>query len=133
MRLGPRYFVDTSVWIPYLGGTESEYGDAVDQLIEENRIFINGIVIVELLKGSRSSEEFDRLASALSGLIFIGGNGESFLAAGRNGHALKKKGLSVPLSDLIIATDCIESGLILIERDAHFGTIAEHLPLNLHT
>jgi len=42
---------------------------------------------------------------------------------------LKRKGVSVPLSDLIIATDCIESGLVLIERDDHFAAIAAHLPL----
>jgi len=38
-------------------------------------------------------------------------------------------GISVPLSDVIIAADCIDHGLVLIESDRHFATIAAHLPL----
>jgi hypothetical protein len=37
--------------------------------------------------------------------------------------------LSVPLSDIIIATDCIDLGLVLIDSDRHYGAIAAHLPL----
>jgi len=45
---------------------------------------------------------------------------------------LKIKGVSVPLSDLIIATDCIDGGLVLIEQDDHFAAIAARLPLLLY-
>jgi len=30
---------------------------------------------------------------------------------------------------VIIAADCIDHGLVLIESDRHFATIAAHLPL----
>jgi hypothetical protein len=33
------------------------------------------------------------------------------------------------LSDVIIAADCIDRALVLIESDRHFVTIAAHLPL----
>lgn len=129
MKRGGEYFVDSSVWVAYLRGAETEYADLIDELLDEDRISINGIVMNELFKGSRTSEELDRLSSALSGLKFVGGGSESAQTAGRNGFALKRKGVSVPLSDLIIATDCIDHGLILIEKDAHFAAIAAHLPL----
>jgi predicted nucleic acid-binding protein len=45
---------------------------------------------------------------------------------------LKKKGISVPLSDIIIATDCIDHSLVLIEADRHYAAIAAHLPLKRH-
>jgi predicted nucleic acid-binding protein len=129
MKRGGEYFVDSSVWIPYFRGGDTELNDLIDELLDEDRISINGIVMIELLKGSRIPEELDRLSSALSGLKFVGGGGESAQAAGRNGFALKRKGVSVPLSDLIVATDCIDRGLVLIERDAHFAAIAAILPL----
>lgn len=125
----PEHFVDTSVWIPYFREKGSLSGDRLDELIEDNRVHINGIVLVELLTGTRSEAEFNRLASALAGLKFVPCDAESFLSAGRNGRALKRKGISVPLSDVIIATDCIDHGLVLIENDRHFEAIGAHLPL----
>jgi predicted nucleic acid-binding protein len=129
MKREGEYFIDSSVWVSYLRGAENEYVDLIDELLDEDRIFINSLVMTELLKGSRSLEELDQLSSALSGLKFVGGGAATSRAAGRNGFALKQKGISVPLSDLIIATDCIDHGLTLIERDAHFEAIAAHLPL----
>jgi hypothetical protein len=128
----PEYFVDTSVWIPYFRETGSEFGDLIDALIDENRVHINGVVLAELLMGARSPAELDRLSSALAGLKFVPGDRASFQSAGRNGFTLKRKGISVPLSDVIIAADCIEHRLVLIESDRHFVTIAAHLPLKRH-
>jgi predicted nucleic acid-binding protein len=34
--------------------------------------------------------------------------------------------------DLVIATDCLSNGLVLIEEDRHFAAIAAHLPLDLY-
>jgi len=126
------YFVDTSVWISYFRETGSVYGDLIDALIDENRVHINGVVLAELLTGAKGSAEFDGLASALAGLKFIPGDRAAFQSAGRNGFLLKRKGISVPLSDVIIASDCIDRVLVLIESDRHFVTIAAHLPLKRH-
>ena len=128
----PGYLIDTSVWIPYFRESGSEWGDLIDELVDEGRVHINLIVLAELLTGARSPAELDQLAAALAGLIFVPGDQASAEAAGRNGAALRKKGVSVPLSDIVIATDCIEHGLVLIEADRHYGTIAAHLPLERH-
>ena len=128
----PEYFVDTSVWISYFREGGSELGDFIDELIGDNRVYINGIVLAELLTGARSPAEFDRLTVALAGLKLVASDRDSFQSAGRNGFALKKKGVSVPLSDIIIATDCIDHGLVLIEADRHYAAIAAHLPLKRH-
>jgi len=129
----PEYFVDTSVWIPYFREGGSERGDLIDELIDDNRVHINGIVLAELMTGARGPAELDSLTSALAGLKFVADGRESFESAGRNGFALKKKGISVPLSDIIIATACIDHGLILIEEDKHYAAIAAHLPLKRQT
>jgi len=128
----PEYLIDTSVWIPYFREGGSEYGDFIDELIDDDRAHINGLVQAEILTGARNPAELDRLASALSGLKLVPCGRESFKSAGRNGFALKKKGVSVPLSDIIIATDCIDHGLVLIEADRHYAAIGAHLPLKRH-
>lgn len=132
MKLGTGYFVDTSIWISYFRADDPDIGDFIDLLIDENRVSINGIVMTELLVGAKDTAEFDLLSSALSGLKFIASDRVSFQAAAKNGFALKRKGVSVPLSDLLIATDCVVHDLVLIERDSHFAAIAAHLPLRLH-
>ena len=126
------YFVDTSIWIPYFRDGGGEYGDLVDTLIDENRVHINGVVLAELLTGARNAAEIEELCSALAGLKFVPSDRASFASAGRNGFALKKKGISAPLSDLIIATECLDHGLVLIEADRHFAAIAAHFPLKRH-
>ena len=128
----PEYFVDTSVWIPYFRDGGGEQGDLIDALLDENRVHINGIAVTELLTGARSAVEVDNLSSALAGLKLVPSDRASFESAGRNGFALKRKGISVPLSDIIIATDCIDHGLVLIEADRHFAAISDHLPLRRH-
>jgi predicted nucleic acid-binding protein len=128
----PEYFIDSSVWIPYFREGKSAYGELIDELVEDNRVYINGVVIAELLIGARSPAEIDRLSSALAGLKLIPSSRASFESAGRNGYELRKKGVSVPLTDVIIATDCIEHGLVLIESDKHYAVIAAHLPLKRH-
>ena len=128
----PEYFVDTSVWISYFREGGSEQGDFIDELIDDGRVHINGVVLAELLTGARTPDELDRLTSALAGLKLVPSDRASSEAAGRNGFALKKKGVSVPLSDIIIATDCIDHGLVLIESDGHFAVIAAYLPLKRH-
>jgi predicted nucleic acid-binding protein len=129
----PDYFIDSSVWIPYFRESGSAFGELLDELIEDNRVHINGIVIAELLVGARSPAEIDRLSSALAGLKLVPSGRASFEAAGRNGYALRKKGVSVPLADIIIATDCIDQGLVLMEADKHYAVIAAHLPLRRHS
>lgn len=123
------YLIDTSIWISYFREDGSRICDRIDELIDHNRVHINGIVLVELLTGARNEAEFDRLASALAGLKFVPSDPAAFKSAGRNGCELKRKGISVPLSDMIIATDCIDHGLILIEDDKHFDAISAHLAL----
>jgi len=125
----PEYFVDTSVWISYFRDGDANDGDLIDAIVDENRVHINGIVLVELLTGARNPAEFDRLALALAGLKLVPSDRTSFQSAGRNGYLLKKKGISVPLSDMIIATDCMDHDLVLIESDKHFAKISDHLPL----
>ena len=125
------YFIDSSVWIDYFRHADSAKGDLIDSLIRDDRVVLNGIVLTELLTGARGSQEFDHLSAALGGLRLLEMPREFFETAGRHGRLLKSAGVTIPLSDLLIATHCLEHRLVLIENDRHFAAIAEHLPLRL--
>jgi predicted nucleic acid-binding protein len=131
--MSDEFFVDTSVWIDYFRDPDSARGDLIDALIRDDRVVLNGIVLTELLTGARSSKEFDHLSAALGGLRLLEMSREFHETAGRYGRLLKSAGVTIPLSDLLIATHCLEHRLVLVEHDRHFAAIAEHLPLRLST
>jgi len=126
------YFIDTSVWIRFFRDEKTALTDTVEDLIRLNRVFTNGVVILELLVGARTEKERDNLALFWDGLNFLEMSRELFFEAGCHGFSLKRKGISVPFNDLIIAAHCLQEGLVLIDDDKHFGVIAEHLPLKRH-
>jgi hypothetical protein len=126
------YFVDTSVWIEYFRGTLSARTDLVEDLIKENRVFVNGIIVAELMIGARTEKEKEFLSFYMDGLHVLELKRSAFIGAGDNGFFLKTKGISVPFSDLLIATQCMENNLMLMDNDRHFGAIARQLPLKRH-
>jgi hypothetical protein len=130
--LSAGYFVDTSVWIDYFRRNDFPGRDFLIGLIEEDGVYIDGTVITELLSGARTEADAALLASCLRGFRFMAADEEFFIRAGARCRLLRSKGVSVPLSDLLIASHCLDGGLILLARDRHFEAMAEHLPLRLH-
>jgi predicted nucleic acid-binding protein len=126
------YFVDTSIWIDYFRNPACATRDFIKALVEEDRVYINGIVIAEMLTGAKTPKELDLMYSAFRGLRFLEMGSSIFYKSGQHGFTLKRLGITVPLSDLIIATHCLEHEIVLIASDRHFDVIAEHLPLKQH-
>lgn len=126
------YFIDSSVWIEYFKDKKYYYGDLIDSWIQEDKIYTNGIVIAELLTGSKNYQELNRLQVALGGLNYIDLDSELFLKIGYNGSIINQKGIRIPLSDLIIATACAQNNLILLENDRHFEIIKDILKIKLY-
>lgn len=127
--MSDRYFIDTSVWIDYFRDPRFGLGDVIDALIQDDRVAVNGIVLTELLTGAKGTREFGLLSATLGGLLFLDMPRAFFERAGRHGRLLKSSGISLPMSDLLIATHCLEHDLVLIEKDRHFEAIAKHVPL----
>jgi predicted nucleic acid-binding protein len=126
------YFIDTSVWIRFFRAEKTALSDFLERLLRLNRVFTDGVVLAELLVGARTEKERDQLAFFWDGLNFLEMSRVLFVEAGCHGFSLKRKGISVPFNDLIIATHCLHEDLVLIDDDKHFSVIAEHLPLKRH-
>ena len=67
----------------------------------------------------------------LRGFHIMAADEEFFFRAGARSRLLRSKGVSVPLSDLLIASHCLDGNLTLLARDRHFEAMAVHLPLRL--
>lgn len=114
--------VDTPVLIDFLKGEDRVF-NAVTRLLEKKRIAITGVIIAELLQGIKSAKEEDTIADLLTGIKIIEADTMLWIKAGRLSASLRRKGVSLPLTDIVIAALAIEHNLSLFTLDKHFEQI----------
>lgn len=114
---------DTSIWIEYFNHRQSESGEAVEDLLREGRVIITGIVVTELLQGARLKNEFDAILESILALPFLDATLNTWVEAGRISYSLRKRGVTVPTTDVIIASLAIERQCLLFSLDSHFDRI----------
>ena len=49
------------------------------------------------------------------------------------GFQLRRQGVSVPFTDLLIAAVAVKGALVLLHRDRHFDRIAAQLPVQVES
>ena len=124
--------IDSSVWINYFRDKNYEFTHFMKELMEKDQVYINGIICIELLKGAKSEKNYRSLKNMLNGLHFLEIDKGLFDNISEAAFKLRKNGVTVPLTDLIIAIQCVENGIILLEEDRHFEIICNHFDLKLN-
>ena len=112
--------VDTSIWIEYFNHRDSENGEALEGLVREERVAITGVVVTELLQGARRQSEFDAILDSIMAHRFLDTTLNTWIEAGRLSYCLRKKGVTVPTIDAIIAGLAIERQCLIFSLDSHF-------------
>ncbi len=129
------FLLDTSIWLDVLpvGRGSSSLRQRVDALLSADLVATTGMVRLELLGGVRSQEEWDRLGELFSALHPLPIGEEDWEEAARMGFRLRREGVTVPFTDLLIGEVTIRSGAVLVHLDRHFDLIASHLPLQVES
>lgn len=128
----PRTLVDSSAWIEFFRPSGNvSYRDHISRLIDDNEVVICGVILAELLRGTRSDKEYRELEERLSTLSYLETKESLWKEIGKTSHLLLRKGLQVPITDLLIATIALENNLPLLHRDKHFKLIAKQNDLKL--
>ncbi len=118
-----RVLVDTSIWIELFIST-SRAGDELERLLKEDTVWTCGIVAFELLQGVKSEREKSIIMDTLLNLEYIEMSWSHWQKAADMSIKIKKNGLTLPLSDLFIASIAIEHGLQVFTLDKHFKKIS---------
>jgi predicted nucleic acid-binding protein len=92
-------------------------------IFENEKIFICGIIQAELLHGAKSDKELQMIIEALNDLEFLDVDRSDWIEIGKYLNKLKKKGITVPFQDVIIAYLAIKNGAMLWSNDRHFVKI----------
>ncbi len=113
---------DTSVWIEFFK-QRSEIGSVLETLILDNAVWVCGVVLFELMQGVKSDQEKSLIKETLSNLEYAEMSNSLWHKAADLSASLKKKGVTVPLSDIFLAAVAIEHNLQIFTLDKHFEQI----------
>ena len=120
---------DTSVWIEYFRPRESPTQVELRRLLEQDQVIVTGAVLTELLRGARSTGEFDFLARTLGLLPQAEVSGDTWVRCGEISYNLMRQGITIGLVDALIAAIAIDGEHDLYALDSDF----ERVPgLRLH-
>jgi predicted nucleic acid-binding protein len=117
--------VDTSCWIEYFNRPGAEVATVVEAMVRDDRAALTGVVLAELSQGARTERELSELHTALGAVVWIEATRETYARAGRLAFELRRKGLTVPITDCVIAAASESAGGRVLTLDAHFREIAE--------
>lgn len=123
-----KVLIDTSAWVEFLRRFASHAAEIVDQLIKNDRACVTGIVLAELLRGTRSTQERHLLLDKLAAVPFLETTRQAWIEAGTLAAALDQQGRSLPLTDVLIAAIAQANNCSVYTTDAHFARIP-HLKL----
>ncbi len=123
--------VDTSYWIEYFNRPGTWEAGVVRGLIRDDRAALTGVILAELLQGARSQKELSELRSALGAVERVETTGEVYARAGKLGFDLRRLGVTVPITDCVIAAAAESIGGLILTLDGHFEELARVAYLEL--
>ena len=126
--------IDTSAWIFALKKNfHPLVKERIEKILTEGDVAINGIIELELLGGTKTEKEYERLKSRLDALYYVDSTKSLWDEASELAFNLKRKGMNVPYTDILIAASALQERAILLHADSHFDTIAKHSELKVES
>ncbi|BDA83774.1 ribonuclease VapC11 [Aureimonas sp. SA4125] len=123
---------DTSAWIDYLRGTDSEIRFQVRHALRHGRIIVGDLILVEVLQGIRLDAQRRDVVEIMANCRneTLCGT-EMAHAAADNYRTLRRRGITVRGTiDVIIASWCIRHKVTLLHNDRDFTAMEAALGLN---
>lgn len=120
--------VDTCAWIDFLRYQEGELGNQVAVLIENNQVAITGVIIAELLQGVKSETQKQQINLLINSVMSFPTQEFDWVNAGLLLQELRSRGITLPLTDALIAVIAQRYQVKVLTIDKHF----QHLAVKLY-
>lgn len=123
--------VDSSVWIDYFRGIDSQQSELLHKLLGTESVVVGDLILTEVLQGFRHDEDFEKARKLFDALTIFDMLGrEIALASAENFRYLRKQGITIrKTADVIIATFCIKQQMPLLFSDKDFTPFVDRLGL----
>ncbi len=119
--------IDTSAWIEFLRGHAGSVADSVQVALELHQARLCGPVKTELLQGAKGNKEKEQLRLIFEVVTNLPTEEEDWIQAGEMLQNLRSKGITVPMSDALIATIAQRHSTPVLTLDQHFSHLEVHL------
>jgi predicted nucleic acid-binding protein len=98
------FLVDTSAWILALRKDfDPAVKERIDHLLKENALITTGMIKLEILGGTKTETEFQRLKRRLDALDSVETDTPLWEKSYDLAFKLRRKGITVPYTDILIA------------------------------
>jgi len=128
---GKKVLIDTSVWIDYFKNKNLSLSRRVDDILSTADVYVPRIVIAELIQGAKSDKEISVIEEFIGAFNIVDQQQDTWIRAGKLSNSLKKKGISVNLTDCYIALIATENYCRIFTLDEHFKNIKKILSIDL--
>jgi predicted nucleic acid-binding protein len=126
--------IDTSAWLFALKKDfHPVIKERIEQLLVESDVAICGMIALELLGGTRTEKEYLRLKSRLDALYYVETDKVLWDLSSKLAFDLKRKGISIPYADIVIAASALKERVILVHADSHFDSISNYTDLRVES
>lgn len=129
--MGKKILVDTSAWIlSFKRSGHDQLKIFLKEAFDKDLVLTSPLIMLELLQGCRTQKEFKTLKMRLESLENCHIENSNWESAYKLGFTLKRKGLTVPTIDIVIAFLSIVNECKLLHHDRHFKIVAENSALD---
>jgi predicted nucleic acid-binding protein len=115
--------VDTCVWIEFFRKPESELTRHLKGLLRERKVIMVGMVMAEILQGVKDPKEANLVKQSMGKLPYLEMTRDIWVTAGETSASLRRTGITIPLSDLIIAAIALFGNHEIFTIDQHFNEV----------
>lgn len=116
--------IDSSVWISFYRPQGSlDTKEMVTGAIREDVVITCGLIKAEVLQGTTNQKSFDIINNDFGAFRQIEITEDIFESAAKLAFDLRRKGITVPMIDIIISVLAIKNNLTLWHSDNHYEMI----------
>lgn len=126
-RAATGVLIDTSAWIEFLRGNSGPMADSVQVALELHQARLCDPVKAELLQGAKGNKEKEQLQLIFEAVPSLETQESDWIQTGEMLHNLRSKGVTLPLSDALIAAIAQRHQTSVLTLDQHFS----HLEVEL--
>lgn len=128
-----KVLVDTCVWSAVLRhkSPDVDLSKKLQELIQNSRLAIIGLIRQELLSGISQSKQFNELKEILSSFEDLPLNTEHYEKAAEFCNICRRKGVQGSIIDFLICAVAVMENLVIFTIDKDFENYKKYLPLRL--
>jgi hypothetical protein len=125
--MSAKILIDTCAWVAFLRSGQGALASKVAQALSDDTAMLCGVTVTELLQGAKGTKEKQQLDFLFANVPCLPVEPSDWVTAGHTLQALRTQGITLPLTDALIAAVAKRKAVPVLTIGAHF----QHLPVEL--